>query len=190
MWKLIRRLTLVSGLLAGVAAVATWRRARAAGEVPFDRIRTAMNTQVNPWLVQHGLAGGLRSEIGTIEHMGRRTRVVHTTPVHPTFVDDRIWIPLPYGDASQWAKNVIAAGHCRLRAHDTVYDLDDPHIVPASDNPKLAKAATQVASWLGIKYLRLHRVPKLEEAQAREPVAASLAGPAVERSEEPALVPA
>lgn len=190
MWKALRQLTLVSGIVVGVAAALRWRRAREAGEVPFNRMRVTMNSRVNPWLIERGLAGGLHSEIATIEHIGRHTGVVHSTPVHPTFVDDRVWIPLPYGEASQWAKNVIVAGHCRLRAHGTVYELDEPQIVPATDDPKLAKTATQVADWLGIEYLRLHRCTEHEEAPAREPEAAALAAPAIERIEEQTAVPA
>ena len=42
-----------------------------------------VNTVVNPRLLRRGLAGGGASEIGTIEHFGRRSGVRRLTPVHP-----------------------------------------------------------------------------------------------------------
>jgi hypothetical protein len=188
MFRLLRRLMLATGLVAGTAAVMEWRRARLAGQVPFNGLRLAMNDRVNPWLMQRGLAGGTRSEIATIEHIGRRTGEVHLTPVHPTFEADHVWIPLPYGEQSQWAQNVIAAGHSRLQLHDTIYELDEPQIVAAAEDPKLARPVAQVAGWLGIEYLRLHRFAEHAGSFASEetakPAVEHVLGPAFEQVEE------
>lgn len=169
----LRRL-MVAGIIAGgVMTVRQWREGRRAGQAPFGRVRLAMNEHIDPWLMQRGLAGGQHSEIGTIEHVGRKTGVTHTTPVYPTFVEDRVWIPLPYGEASQWAQNVIAAGHCLLHLHQTVYGLDEPQIVPASEYPKLPQVAARVAGWLGVEYLRVHRFAERPESLAPEASEAS-----------------
>lgn len=162
MWKLMRRVVLVTGVVASAAALMEWRRAHLAGDVPFDRVRRAMNGQVNPWLMQRGLVGGAHSEIALLEHVGRRSGRRHVTPVHPTFVDDQVWIPLPYGEGSQWARNVLAAGHCQMTLRDVVYELDEPQIVPALEDPKLPERAARFAGWLGIEYLRLHRFAEHE----------------------------
>jgi deazaflavin-dependent oxidoreductase (nitroreductase family) len=188
MWKRLRRLTLAGVIGASVMTVLAWRRGRRAGEAPFGRARNAMNGRVNPWLMQHGLTGGEHSEIGTIEHVGRKTGVAHTTPVYPTFVEDRVWIPLPYGEASQWAQNVLAAGHCQLHLHGTVYRLDEPQIVPATENPMLPQLAARFAGWLGVRYLRLHRFAEPQETLATEPSAVPIAEREPEHLEEDATV--
>ena len=169
----LRRLMLAGLVVGGVVAVQDWRRGRRAGKAPFGRARMAMNGRVNPWLMQHGLTGGEHSEIGTIEHIGRRTGVTHMTPVYPTFVEDKVWIPLPYGPASQWAQNVVAAGHCQLHLHRTVYGLDEPQIVPATENPTLPRLVGRLADWLGIEYLDLHRFAEHLEAPVTEAPAPS-----------------
>src|SRR5688572_20338573 len=110
--------------VAAVAAARMWRR--------NPRIGTAfVNSVVNPVLLRRGLSGSRRSEIGTLEHVGRKSGVRRLTPVHPepTPVGFRIIVPL--GMRSEWARNVIAAGHCRLLLHDQVFDLDEPAMVDA-----------------------------------------------------------
>lgn len=177
----LRRL-MVAGIVAGgVMTVRQWRAGRRAGLAPFGRVRLAMNDRIDPWLVEHGLVGGQHSQIGTIEHVGRKTGTTHMTPVYPTFVEGRVWIPLPYGDASQWARNVVTAGHCQLHLHRTVYGLDEPQIVPASEHPRLPRAAARLADWLGIEYLRLHPFAERPEAPTSEPPAVAVDEPEPEQ---------
>ena len=184
------RLTLVGVMAGAVMAVRDWRRGRRAGGAPIGRVRDAMNGRIDPWLMEHGFAGGQHSEIGTVEHVGRKTGLTHRTPVYPTFVDGRVWIPLPYGEASQWAQNVVAAGYCQLRLHGTVFGLDEPQIVAASDNPKLPRLAARLTGWLGVEYLRLHRFAERPEAPTTEPPAARAAEHGRERSQVATTVPA
>ena len=73
------------------------------------------------------------SEIGTLEHFGRKTGTRHLTPVHPVATADGFRIVVPLAEASQWAMNVLAAGHCRLQLHDTIFDLDEPVLVEPVD---------------------------------------------------------
>jgi deazaflavin-dependent oxidoreductase (nitroreductase family) len=159
MRNLLFRVAAGGALAGGVLAVHRWRTSRHAGGVPFNGMRIAMNTAINPWLLRRGFAGGRHSELGMLEHVGRVSGKVHRTPVHPTAIGDLVWIPRPYGEKSQWARNVIAAGRCRLQLHGEILELDEPEIVPASDDPALSDAAADLARWLGISYLQLHRVP-------------------------------
>ena len=62
---------------------------------------------------------------------------------------------VPLGTHSEWARNVQAAGHCRLQLHDVVYDLDEPMMVPASEVDELPFAVRAVAAALGFRYLKL-----------------------------------
>ena len=117
-----------------VAAVGLWRR--------NPRIGTAfVNSVVNPALLRRGLAGYGRSEIGTLEHVGRMSGVRRLTPVHPEPTPAGFRIIVPLGMRSEWARNVIAAGHCRLLLHDQVFDLDEPAMVDAGAGAGSALAA-------------------------------------------------
>ena len=64
----------IGAVLVGVAR--SWRR--------DPRVGTAfVNSVVNPVLLRRGLAGTGRSEIATLEHVGRRSGITRLTPVHP-----------------------------------------------------------------------------------------------------------
>lgn len=158
-----------------VAAVIAFRR--------NPRIGTAfVNTVVNPRLVGRGLAGGAMSELGTLEHVGRTSGIRRLTPVHPEPTEDGFRIVVPLGANSHWARNVMAAGHCRLQLHETVYDLDEPTIIAASDADGLPAIVRGAMAALGFQYLRLHTFAanRGSLAPAAEPV-----GP-----EQPATPPA
>jgi hypothetical protein len=143
----MRRLTRILAVFAALTtitcgAVIYWRRNPRLGT-------TFVNSVVNPGLLRRGLAGGAKSEIGTIEHVGRRSGVRRMTPVHPEPTADGFRIIVPLGAHSEWARNVLAAGHCRLQLHGLVYDLDEPTIVRPSevdDLPALIRLAETVGS--------------------------------------------
>jgi hypothetical protein len=135
------------GAVAG-GSVIVWRRNPRMGSA-------FVNAVVNPGLVRRGLAGRGRSEIGTLEHVGRRSGIRRLTPIHPESTADGFRIMVPLGTHSEWARNVLAAGHCRLQLHDLVYDLDEPMMVPAADVDDLPLAVRAVAAALGFQYLKL-----------------------------------
>ena len=131
-----------------VAAVGLWRR--------NPRIGTAfVNSIVNPALLRSGLAGYGRSEIGTLEHVGRKSGVRRQTPVHPEPTPAGFRIIVPLGARSEWARNVVAAGHCRLLLHDQVFDLDEPVMVGAAEAQDLPLPLRRVLAALGFQYLKL-----------------------------------
>jgi hypothetical protein len=131
-----------------VAGVGLWRR--------NPRIGTAfVNSVVNPALLRRGLAGYGRSEIGTLEHVGRVSGVRRLTPVHPEPTPAGFRIIVPLGVRSEWARNVLAAGHCRLLLHDQVLDLDEPAVLDAGQAHDLPWALRRVLAALGFQYLNL-----------------------------------
>ena len=95
------------------------------------------------------------SEIGTLEHVGRTSGIRRLTPVHPEPTPDGFRIVVPLGPSSQWARNVLAAGHCRLQLHDRVYDLDEPAMVDAGEVDHLPWAVRGVMGALGFQYLKM-----------------------------------
>jgi hypothetical protein len=114
-----------------------------------------VNSVVNPGLIRRGLAGGAASEIGTLEHVGRRSGTRRLTPVHPEPTLEGFRVVVPLGRQSEWARNVLSAGHCRLQLHGLVYDLDEPAMIPASEVGDLPRIVRGVMAALGFQYLKL-----------------------------------
>jgi deazaflavin-dependent oxidoreductase (nitroreductase family) len=50
-----------------------------------------------------------------VHHRGRRSGRPYAVPVAIRVTDDAFTIPLPWGDDTQWLRNVLAAGGCSLR---------------------------------------------------------------------------
>ena len=138
----------VGVLAAGVGFVLYRRREPRAG-VRF------MNEVLDPFLVGRGLSGVGRSELGTLEHVGRRSGTVRRTPVHPVAEVDGFRIVVPLGLRSEWAHNVLVNGHCRMQLHDTVYQLDEPMLLAAREMTDLPAVTRRLAGRLGFMYLRL-----------------------------------
>ena len=146
------KLVLIAGALvaAGAGMVVAWRR--------NPRIGTRFTNEVlNPFLVERRISGGGRSGLGTLEHVGRRTGTRHLTPIHPVPTAAGFRITVPLGPKSEWARNVLAAGHCRMQLHDTIYDLDEPVLLAAGELPDVATPAAWVLDRLGVQYLQLRR---------------------------------
>jgi hypothetical protein len=146
----MRRLVSIAMLLASIGALAVraWRR--------NPRIGTRfVNAVVNPILVRRRLAGGGHSEIGTIEHVGRSSGIRRFTPIHPEPTKTGFRVLVPLGIKSEWARNVLAAGHCRIHLRDVVFDLDEPVMVAAGDREDLPSAVRRAMSTLGFQYLYL-----------------------------------
>jgi deazaflavin-dependent oxidoreductase (nitroreductase family) len=74
-------------------------------------------------------AGGAQSPTAVVEHVGRTSGRNYETPVVATKTEDGYAIALPYGQNTDWLKNVLAAGHVTLRHAGAVHDLEGPEIV-------------------------------------------------------------
>jgi hypothetical protein len=159
----MRRLVIIVGvpIAAGAALFAAWRQNPRLG----TRI---VNDVVNPFLVERGIAGAGKSELGTLEHVGRRTGTRHLSPIRPVPTEDGFRIMVPLGARSEWAQNVLAAGHCRMQLHDTVYELDEPVLLAAGEIPEIPTPVAAVLDRVGCEYLLLRRFAeapgRLEEA--------------------------
>jgi len=163
----MRRFVLVAagGVAAGVGAVLYWRRDLRVGA-------RFMNEVVDPFLVGRGMSGVGRSELGTIEHVGRRSGTVRRTPIHPVAEEDGFRIVVPLGLKSEWAHNVLVAGHCRMQLHDVAYELDEPMLLLPREMADLNAPTRWLADRLGFMYLRLHRFA--EHAGTLDSVAAAI----------------
>lgn len=167
----MRRIVAIIGVPAALGAVVGgtviyWRR--------NPRLGTRfMNVVVNPALLRRGLAGGKQSELGTIEHLGRKSGVRRLTLVHPEPTADGFRIMIPLGPHSEWARNVLAAGHCRLQLHEQIYELDEPVILQPSDVGDLPRVVRGIMRALGFQYLGLRTFSvnpgELEPVEAAQP---------------------
>jgi hypothetical protein len=110
----------------------------------------------NRAVVRLGLVGGARSPWAFLEHVGRTTGTVYRTPVLPRIANGYACVPLPDGLDVNWARNVRAAGHCRLQVRGTVYELDEPAVITAAEHPDLPEAFRGRLIRRGNRYLRLH----------------------------------
>jgi deazaflavin-dependent oxidoreductase (nitroreductase family) len=149
-----------------------WRQHPRAGAATVNRV-------INPWLMRQGVADVSRGEIGLMEHIGRISGTVRVTPIHPVVTDNGLRIIVPLGGESQWARNVIAAGHCRVQVGETIRELDEPKLVSPTEVEAVPPVAARVMDWLGFRYLLLHQfaeapgtldVPLVEAAQTVESI--------------------
>ena len=165
------KIVLVAGsVAAGAALVAWWRR--------HPRVGTeTMNRVVNPWLVGQGVTESSGGEIALLEHVGRVSGIVRLSPVHPVDTPDGVRIIVPLGAASEWARNVLAAGRCRLQRDEMILEFDSPRLVDPKTVEGLSWASARVMSWLGFRYLLLRRFG--QHPGSSDAVAADTSGPEV-----------
>jgi deazaflavin-dependent oxidoreductase (nitroreductase family) len=148
----MRKLAFLVATAAGLYGLVLWWRNHRRAGTDF------MNRTVNPWLERHGLVGGKGSELGVIEHIGRKSGILRRTAIYPMPIPDGFRIIVPVGGASQWARNVLAAGRCRLLIRERTFDLDQPVLETPDEVPALPRPVRALFGWLGFRYLRLRTV--------------------------------
>ena len=66
---------------------------------------------------------------GILTHVGRKSGKVYRTPVNVFRAPEGFLIALTYGRESEWVRNVIAAGGCKLETRGVQYQLSTLIIV-------------------------------------------------------------
>jgi hypothetical protein len=147
----MRKLLVVALGLAGIVAlVAAWMR--------YSRVGAGFaNDTVNPYLIRKGFSGSGASELATLEHIGRRSGRRRLTPLHAIPTADGVRFAVPLGDRSEWARNVLAAGRCRMQFHDLLVELDEPRLLAPTAVQGMNPVVGRITEWLGWKYLALRR---------------------------------
>ena len=144
--------------LSGIALGVIWfTRTRRRGQ-----LRGFVTHRFDPLVMRLGLVGGRISPWATVEHVGRTSGATYHTPIYPRTYGDHVYVPLPYGTDVHWVRNIQATGHCRMQLHETILDLDEPVIIPASEHPMVPAWMGGALDRSGRSYLRLHildRVP-------------------------------
>jgi len=95
-----------------------------------------------------------------LRHTGRTSGTAYATPVVALRTRDGFIVPLPFGDATQWAKNLFAAGGGRIRSAGREHEIGEPRIVEgevaAANLPPLVRV---VAGRLGLRqYVLVRRI--------------------------------
>lgn len=92
-------------------------------------------------------AGTEKSDTSIVRHVGRRSGRTYETPVVAVEHDDGFLIALPYGDRTDWMKNVVAGGEASVVSHGRTYPVDQPQVIPMAD----------ATGYFGPKEQKLHR---------------------------------
>jgi deazaflavin-dependent oxidoreductase (nitroreductase family) len=142
---------------------------------PFVRIVMGpMTKRLNPLLLK--LAGRDNFRMAAqVRHVGRRSGRMYTTPVSARISGNVAFIPLTFGNVSDWAQNIQAAGGCEIRLQGRDYVASNPEFVSKAEIGPLYKSLFKrreraMGVLIGIvQFIRLDVVPVNPERPAGEP---------------------
>jgi deazaflavin-dependent oxidoreductase (nitroreductase family) len=95
-----------------------------------------------------------------LTYRGRRTGKTYRTPVAVGRITDGFVIPIPFGDDTQWPKNILADGTARMRWAGREYELTAPEIV----DKQTAASAFAGISGMALGSAPIERFLRLREA--------------------------
>jgi deazaflavin-dependent oxidoreductase (nitroreductase family) len=103
---------------------------------------------------------------GVIRHTGRRSGRAYATPIALMATRDGFVIPLPFGEKTDWCRNLLSARAGSIRWRGAEYAVEQPQIIGAADAasafPRLMRP---VLPALGIhQFLQLRRADRAEHA--------------------------
>ena len=78
-------------------------------------------------------AGKQGSSTSVIRHIGRRSGRTYQTPVIAVQHGESFVIALPYGQSTDWLKNVLAKGSAAIVTHGHTYEVDRPEVIPMAE---------------------------------------------------------
>jgi len=78
-------------------------------------------------------AGKEGSGTSVVGHVGRRSGRTYQTPVIAARHDDSFLIALPYGQRTDWLKNILAAGSAAIVTNGHTYEVDRPEVIPMAE---------------------------------------------------------
>ena len=94
----------------------------------FPIVRPLYKHVLNPYALRTAASGA--AEWGVVHHVGRRSGVMHHTPIDAQrTADGSVVIPLVYGPGADWCRNILAAGRCTLTLNQQELTLREPRIV-------------------------------------------------------------
>ena len=102
-----------------------------------------------------------------LQHRGRRSGRLYETPVVARPTADGFIVPLPFGEQTDWFRNVQAAGEGRIRWNGVDYHIVEPQLIEwETARPAFHRLERVLVPLLGIwQYVRFRRIP-VEEPRA------------------------
>jgi deazaflavin-dependent oxidoreductase (nitroreductase family) len=89
--------------------------------------------------------------IARVHHVGRRTGKPYVTSTGASVDGNTIVIPLSFGNQSDWARNVRAAGQCVVALSGKSYHATQPQFVDATDAKAVVKQSFGVINRLSFR---------------------------------------
>ena len=99
-------------------------------------------------------AGEEGSSTSVVRHVGRRSGRTYETPVIAARHDDHFLIALPYGNRTEWLKNVLDKGSAAIETSGHIYEVDLPEVIPMAEATAYFRPREQ----------RMHRQFRVESA--------------------------
>jgi deazaflavin-dependent oxidoreductase (nitroreductase family) len=142
---------LVIGILLSLALAA---RVRAA--IRFrQRVQTAINRRrffnkrwSNRITTTVGRAGEPHSIFALVYHVGRRSGKAYVTPVRVVPVEGGFIIPLTYGSAADWYRNLQARGGGQLQWQGKTYTVGQPEMIDTAQALHAFPLPSRLLFWL------------------------------------------
>jgi len=108
---------------------------------------------------------GLISIWGVVKHRGRRSGTMHSTPIALRTTADGFVLPLPWGEGTDWCRNVRAAGGGVIVWRGAEYEVTKPEIIGVADAlPAFNAVLRPIVRLTGIKkFLRVRRVVRAQD---------------------------
>ena len=78
-------------------------------------------------------AGKEGSSTAVVRHVGRRSGWTYETPVIAAQHGDSFLIALPYGERTDWLKNVLDKGSAAIVTNGHTYEVDRPQVIPMAE---------------------------------------------------------
>ena len=123
-------------------------------------VLTPMTKTLNPIIGK--LAGRHHVQIAQLEHIGRRTGKAYATSVGARLTSGVVLIPLTFGNQSDWARNVYAAGGCSVQINGAAYQVVHPQFLDVADARPAARVSFHAVERLVFKVLGIKQFMRLE----------------------------
>ena len=123
-------LTIAGLITAATAFVATMFFNERGRQRLLPVLRPLLKHVINPATLRAIEKG--TSSYGVVHHRGRRSGADYETPVDAQRTPEGVLITLPYGSRTDWCRNVLVSGGCRLTLGGDDLALTAPQVVPAS----------------------------------------------------------
>ena len=120
-------------------------------------LRKLTKQVINPMTLRR--AGTIKSSHAALHHVGRKSGRPFVTPLVAEPVEGGFVIPLPYGEGTDWCRNLVAAGKSTLDLKGETILILNPRVVDMASVQNQVRAA-QVRNWtrLGLRgFLRVDR---------------------------------